>query len=165
MYQKIYHTLERTGRVKSAVMLTGDRQGSRCMKADGTWFTDGTDWNPYLETLDRTEETMVLRLKDVEIFVEIFSQNPHLIILGGGHVSCPVAQIGKMLGFHVTVMDDREEFLTRERFPDADLLLKGNFEDLSEIIPPYENAYYVVVTRGHKGDSACARQILNRPYT
>ena len=32
-------------------------------------------------------------------------------------------------------------------------------------IPAYENAYYVIVTRGHLGDSACARQILRRPYT
>ena len=33
--------------------------------------------------------------------------------------SQPVAKIGKMLGFHVTVMDDREDFVTSERFPDA----------------------------------------------
>ena len=79
--------------------------------------------------------------------------------------SQPVAKIGKMLGFHVTVMDDREDFVTSERFPDADRLIKGSYDKLSDKIPAYENAYYVIVTRGHLGDSACARQILRRPYT
>lgn len=40
----------------------------------------------------------------MKIFVEIYEKNPRLIILGGGHVSLPVAEIGKLLGFHVTVM-------------------------------------------------------------
>ena len=73
--------------------------------------------------------------------------------------------LGKMLGFHVTIMDDREDFVTSERFPDADRLIKGSYDKLSDKIPAYENAYYVIVTRGHLGDSACARQILRRPYT
>ena len=86
------------------------------------------------------------------------------LLLGGGHVSLPVAEIGKLLGFHVTVMDDREDFVTQERFPQVDERITGDFETLSEKIPPYENAWYVVVTRGHLGDSACARQILKRPF-
>lgn len=73
--------------------------------------------------------------------------------------------MAKMLGFHVTVMDDREEFLTKERFPDADERILGSFDEFGEKIPVYENAYYVVVTRGHQGDTLCARQILKRPYT
>ena len=69
-----------------------------------------------------------------------------------------------MLGFHVTVMDDREEFVTEKRFPMADERIFGEFDTLADRIPPYENAYYVVVTRGHLGDSACARAILKRPF-
>ena len=61
-------------------------------------------------------------------------------------------------------MDDREEFVTEERFPMADERIFGDFDTLSDRIPPYENAYYIVVTRGHLGDSACARAILKRPF-
>ena len=46
----------------------------------------------------------------------------------------------------------------------ADERIFGDFDTLSDRIPPYENAYYVVVTRGHLGDSACARAILKRPF-
>ena len=62
-------------------------------------------------------------------------------------------------------MDEREEFLTKDRFPDADVLVPAPFEELSARIPAYANAYYVIVTRGHAGDGICVRQILDRPYT
>lgn len=169
MYKRIYECLERKGRVKSAVALNGSFAGSRCIYEDGKCIpSEGMsarmDWKPYENMIGKTEETAVVEQDGTELLVEIFRKNPRLIILGGGHVSCPVAKIGKMLGFHVTVMDDRADFLTEERFPDADERILGGFEQLSEKIPSYENAYYVVVTRGHTGDSVCARQILKRPY-
>lgn len=163
MYQKIYQALEENGTVRTAVVLSEWDCGRRCLIPDGgikDFF-----WAPYEKILADNCGTGLLEIGGTEIFAETFQKNPRLIILGGGHVSCPTARIGKMLGFHVTVMDDREEFLTRERFPDADCLVKGSYEEFSGKIPVYENAYYVVVTRGHLGDSACARQILKRPYT
>ncbi|BEI60107.1 XdhC family protein [Blautia luti] len=169
MYEKIYHLLEKTGRVKTAMVISGTHKGRKCLIGqDGCRSFDGTEsedfWTEYEAELMNCQDTMVLHGKE-DIFVEIYAKNPRLIILGGGHVSQPVAQICKMLGFHITVMDDREEFATRERFPEADCLITGSFEELSERIPEYENAYYVIVTRGHLGDSTCARQILKRPYS
>lgn len=175
MYQKIYQLLDVRGRVKTAVIMDGPFAGSKCIVADGKCIpcnlkqnasidAADPDWERYEPQLAACEETGMHRIQDTDIFVEIYFKNPHLILLGGGHVSCPVAHIAKMLGFQVTVMDDREEFVTKERFPDADELVLGTFEELSEKIPGYENAYYVIVTRGHAGDSLCARQILRRPY-
>ena len=54
------------------------------------------------------------------------------------HVSQPVAEIGRLLGFHITVMDDRADFVTKERFPEADERITGDFETLSEKIPSYQ---------------------------
>lgn len=122
------------------------------------------DWRIYEDAILSCEDTGVIHVRNTDIFVEIYVRNPRLIILGGGHVSVFVAKIGKILGFHITVMDDREEFVTKERFPDADERIIGSFSELDEKIPPYENAYYVVVTRGHMGDTECARRILGRPY-
>lgn len=167
MYRKIYELLEKNGKVKSAVFLNGENKGSRAVFLEKNCI--GTEeeqklWKPYEASVSRTEETTVIRKGEIEIFVEVYLNNPRLVILGAGHVSVPVAQMGKMLGFHVTVMDDREEFLNRERFPDADVLVCGSFDEMTEKIPSYENTYYVVVTRGHQGDTVCARQILKRPH-
>ncbi len=142
MYRKIYQILEETGKVKTAMVLNGNHKGEKCLIKENhcVSFDEYTAdfWKKYEADLAEFQET---------------------------HVSQPVAKIGKMLGFHVTVMDDREDFVTSERFPDADRLIKGSYDKLSDKIPAYENAYYVIVTRGHLGDSACARQILRRPYT
>lgn len=169
MYRKIYQILEETGKVKTAMVLNGNHKGEKCLiKENHCVSFDGNTadfWKKYEADLAECQETKVVHMGDVDFFVEIYVKNPQLIIFGGGHVSQPVAKIGKMLGFHVTVMDDREDFVTSERFPDADRLIKGSYDELSDKIPAYENAYYVIVTRGHLGDSACARQILRRPYT
>lgn len=161
MYRKLYELLDKQGKVKRAVFLDGIYKGEGITGQDRA----GDFWNPYLEEIDKMEETKILDTDKGRIFVEVLEKNPHLVILGAGHVSCPVAHMAKMLGFHVTVMDDREEFLTKERFPEADARILGGFHELGDKIPVYENAYYVVVTRGHQGDALCARQILRRPYT
>ena len=169
MYKEIYQILEETGKVKTAMVLNGNHKGEKCLiKEEHCTAFDGGQaqefWKEYEEQLVSCQDTKVIRIDETDFFVEIYVKNPQLIILGGGHVSQPVAKIGKMLGFHVTVMDDREEFVTKERFPDADRLIQGTYEEIPEKIPVYENAYYVIVTRGHMGDSASDRQILKRPY-
>ena len=169
MYKEIYQILKETGKVKTAMVLNGNHKGEKCLIQEEycTAFDGGQAqefWKEYEEQLVSCQDTKVIRIDETDFFVEIYVKNPQLIILGGGHVSQPVAKIGKMLGFHVTVMDDREEFVTKERFPDADRLIQGTYEEIPEKIPVYENAYYVIVTRGHLGDSASARQILKRPY-
>lgn len=169
MYKEIYQILEETGKVMTAMVLNGNHKGEKCLiKEEHCTAFDGGQaqefWKEYEEQLVSCQDTKVIRIDETDFFVEIYVKNPQLIILGGGHVSQPVAKIGKMLGFHVTVMDDREEFVTKERFPDADRLIQGTYEEIPEKIPVYENAYYVIVTRGHLGDSASARQILKRPY-
>ena len=170
MYQTIYDVVEKRGRVKTGILLNGKYAGLKYLLEESSFFYPkraerNKEAEEFLKaSVEAAVETGVVKNGDREIFVETYEKNPRLIILGGGHVSLPVAEIGRMLGFHVTVMDDREEFVTEERFPMADERIFGDFDTLSDRIPPYENAYYVVVTRGHLGDSACARAILKRPF-
>jgi len=60
-------------------------------------------------------------------FINVFQSMGTLILIGAGHVSQPMAKLGKMLGFRVAVIDDRPEYVTRERFPEADQLIAGNW--------------------------------------
>ena len=58
------------------------------------------------------------------IFVESYAPRPNLYLFGASdHVSALVP-LGKQLGYRVTVCDPRKVFLTRERFPDADELVR-----------------------------------------
>jgi xanthine dehydrogenase accessory factor len=61
-------------------------------------------------------------LGTAEVFYEVTSRPPALVIFGAGHDAAPVAQLAWMLGCSVTVVDVREAFLNAERFPDATLV-------------------------------------------
>jgi xanthine dehydrogenase accessory factor len=57
---------------------------------------------------------------ELEVFVASFAPAPRMVIFGAIDFSAALAKAGKLLGFHVTVVDAREVFATRKRFPDAD---------------------------------------------
>lgn len=104
--------------------------------------------------------------KDVSVLDPVwFGGKPKLVVLGGGHVGKEVARLGSFLDFEVTVIDDREEFVRKELFPEADHLYCHDFETLEEILPTDKNTFYVVVTRGHAADRSCVAQILNREFS
>ena len=92
---------------------------------------------------------------------EWFEPQPQLIVCGGGHVSKDLVQMSSCLDFKVKVMDDRADFVNAERFPTAEEVICDSFDNLYKYLE--ENAYYVVVTREHKDDFNCVKQILTKP--
>jgi xanthine dehydrogenase accessory factor len=87
----------------------------------------------------------------LEIFVEPILPQPVLYIFGGGHVSMALANAAHTAGFAIGVIDDRESFANRERFPMAREIYTS-FEEAFEKIRPNASSYLVIVTRGHKDD-------------
>lgn len=90
----------------------------------------------------------------LDVYLEPILPDPRLIIFGGGHVSKMLARICKMIGFHITVVDDREAFANKERFPEADALVVDEFEKACQSISVNEHTYLLIVTRGHQYDQA-----------
>lgn len=99
----------------------------------------------------------------LDIFVEPILATPTLYLLGGGHVSLYVAKVANVAGFDVVVIDDREAFASRERFPDAEDTYAGPWEEIFPKLKINEFSYLVLVTRGHKGDLTCLRWALTTP--
>ncbi len=93
---------------------------------------------------------------------EWFASRPRFIICGGGHISCDLVKMAACLDFSIKVIDDREEFATKTRFPQADEVICDSFENLSQYLE--DNAYYIVVTRGHQADFECVKMILSHSY-
>ena len=98
----------------------------------------------------------------MEVFIEPLDPSPRLYIAGAGHISQHVARLAADVGFRVHVLDDREPFANRERFPTAASV------DVAEIAPhlaaaPITPASYVlVVTRGHTHDLDAMRALAGR---
>ncbi len=87
----------------------------------------------------------------VTIFVEPLV-TPNLIVFGGGHISRVLCQVATLAGFRVEILEDREDFCTKERFPEAEAFRVGEMRELGRGLEIGANAYVVIVTRGHKGD-------------
>src|SRR5690606_4485033 len=85
-----------------------------------------------------------------------------LVIVGAGHIARPLARVGAMLGFRVLVLDDRPDFATRERFPEAERLIRADFSDPFRGVPLGRGTHLVLVTRGHKYDYEALRDVLMR---
>ena len=92
---------------------------------------------------------------------EWFCPQPKLILCGGGHVSREVAAFAHRLDFSVTVLGERAEAVTLERFPTAERIC-DSYENLSNYLE--EDACYVVVTPDHKADLLCVSTILPTRY-
>jgi len=109
---------------------------------------------------------------DIEFNIEgiayrrLFKPKERLIILGGGHISKCLCVMASMVDFEVVVVDDREEYACRERFPEADRVICGDFPESIASLNIDGSDYVVVVTRSHRYDADCLRAVLGnaRPY-
>ncbi len=99
----------------------------------------------------------------VDIFVEPILATPTLYLFGGGHVSLYVSKIAALAGFETVVIDDREAFASKERFPEALETYAGPWEEIFPKLKVNEFSYLLLVTRGHKGDLVCLRWALTSP--
>jgi xanthine dehydrogenase accessory factor len=93
----------------------------------------------------------------LDVFVEPVLPAPRAFIFGAGHISKSLAQVLGIAGFLATVIDDREAFANRERFPDADEVVSGEYEALFPALTILESSYIVIVTRGHRDDMRVLR--------
>jgi xanthine dehydrogenase accessory factor len=97
-----------------------------------------------------------------EIMVELIEAPVTLLIVGGGHIGLSLATIGEHVGFSVAVMDDREMYANAERFPMADFVKHGDFNQMLADFPIGTNTYIVMVSRGHKQDETALRAVASR---
>ncbi len=96
------------------------------------------------------------------LFLDPLSGSQRLVIIGAGHIAQPLCAMGAMLGYHVTVIDDRASFANRERFPAADEVIARPFVEAIGALKLDRHSCVVIVTRGHAFDEACLRTVLKR---
>ena len=99
----------------------------------------------------------------LDIFVEPILPPASLYIFGAGHVSINLYKVAKGAGFDVTVVDDREAYASRERFPEANEVIAEDFDRVMARLVPNESSYIVIVTRGHRDDMRILRWAVQTP--
>ena len=99
----------------------------------------------------------------LEVFVEPVLPLVELYIFGAGHVATSLYRVARIVGFDTTVIDDRESYASRERFPEAQEVIAEDFEKAMARLSPNESSYIVIVTRGHRDDMRVLRWAVQTP--
>lgn len=97
-----------------------------------------------------------------DLLIEAIATRPRIVIAGGGHVAFAIARQAAMLDFDVTIVEDRPEFATDERFPGA-TILQGDVPATLGRINYGWNSFIVIATRGHKLDADCMVEAVKTP--
>ena len=180
----LLETAESGGTAAAATIVAGPdptilgRRVARVL-ADGKLTTQGGLGTPRLDEAALTHlDTAIadprapdgLRTGDsddgpVELYIEVKRPVKELLVVGAGHIAQPMAHLGAILGYRVTVLDDRPDFATRERFPDADRLVRADFSDPFADIVLHGRSHLLLVTRGHKYDYECLVRALRHDPT
>lgn len=173
-YNKLAQLLKRNGEAYVITIMCGTYNGKsitgeKLVKSKDTMFIESESisefWKEILNDVDLNKGTHTEVLDDeTEVFIEYILDKPNLIICGGGHIALPLCNIGKMLEFKTTIIDDRIEFANTERFPMADRVLCKDFNEAIEEVKPNKSTYFVIVTRGHKDDRKCLEKILTKDF-
>ncbi|MGA9772395.1 MAG: XdhC family protein [Blastocatellia bacterium] len=97
----------------------------------------------------------------VKIILERITDKPNIFIFGAGHVGQALALISVLVGYEVVVVDDRPEFVSRDRLPDLRIkLIVDDFDSAIRSLNIGSRSAAVIVTRGHQFDEICLENLL-----
>jgi len=101
---------------------------------------------------------------EARAFIEVMEPPLRLLICGAGHDAAPLVRAADSLGWRPVVVDDRREFLNRERFPEAaDFVHLERPEDVAKAAPIDRRTYVVVMTHNFLRDKDYLRSLLGSP--
>jgi xanthine dehydrogenase accessory factor len=111
---------------------------------------------------EKKDDTGMICGGQMEFFIEPVNVQPHLIIFGGGHVALPLARIASEVGFSYTIVEDREEFAVKDRFPSAKAIFKTRPAEIDQKINFLPTDFVAIVTRSHELDYDVLKKVLRK---
>ena len=101
--------------------------------------------------------------RETNLLFERLQPAPRLVICGAGHVGASLARLAAFAGYQTTLIDDRADFLKRERFHEEqiELMVADDWSTaLREAIGNGRGVSVAVVTRGHNEDEQCMHAVV-----
>ena len=179
--RKIAELLERGDVVVVVTVTRGPDTGAKLL-VENSGRTSGSLGNENLDAragaeavqfFGAREETRLVKVedfaadvpnaRDVSLLFERLQPSPRLVVCGAGHVGASLAKLGALLGYNTTLIDDRAEFLTRDRFANEpiELVVASDWTSaVRDAIGNGRNVSVAVVTRGHSEDEQCMRAVV-----
>ena len=168
-----YEAIDETDHDKTTMLITvigGEWAGEKALFSgrELVWASDTGGFVRFMEShkgkLLSISESGLTEIDGHMVYAENLGSDTKLVICGAGHVSMAVIAIGKLLGMHVTVIDDRQELVQNAIAKGADEAVCKGFEEALREIRGDNDTYYVIVTRGHRYDMDCLRILARKRY-
>ncbi len=95
-------------------------------------------------------------------FIDCRNRTTNLLVIGGGHLGKYIYQFSQILGYSVTIMDDREQYANSERFPNAKIICG----DYGKVFTGknYADSYIIIVSRGHGTDYVALKSLIKKDF-
>ncbi|MCP4748006.1 MAG: XdhC family protein [Desulfobacteraceae bacterium] len=141
------------------------RLGLICAQGQKAGFEPGPEFEAVIQKDPPDRGPLFLNnFHGYNYIVEKLSSQAQLFIFGAGHVARPTVAMAAMLGFEITVLDDRPEFANKDNFPQAHYVtVLNNFTEAFSGLPLSDNAFLVIITRGHSHDQMLLEKALESP--
>jgi xanthine/CO dehydrogenase XdhC/CoxF family maturation factor len=102
--------------------------------------------------------------RGARVLFERIENEPRIVVCGAGHVGASLARLAHAIGYRVTLIDDRADFITRARFPEIEIELvaadEGWERAVRDALGKGRGVSVAVVTRGHNEDEECLRAVV-----
>ena len=172
-FSTLEQLLQRTDGLTESIVFDGEKCG---LPVPATYLFDAAGQLAAHRHAEQADDTALVRLR--EQLAEI-SDRPlpsavqgiaylptlsrcRLLIVGGGHIGHAVGQLAADLDFDVWVLDDREEYVSAERFPRAVRRITGQVGRVLRDIDITSDTYALIVTRGHNHDEEALFHLAER---
>jgi xanthine dehydrogenase accessory factor len=142
--------------------------GGGCYENDAFWkardaLTTGRSALLHFELNDDfAQENGLVCGGQMDVHIDPLAPTPRLYVIGGGHVGMHLGRAAQDAGFRVHIVDDREKFANRERFPDAHEITVAPLSEWLHAAEIPASAYVAIVTRGHQHDLEAMRALAAR---
>jgi len=111
----------------------------------------------------RMQESDWRSFEGMDVFVDVLPPPSRMIVIGAVHIAIPLVTLAKTLGYRTIVIDPREAFATRERFPHVDELVTEWPPHALERLRPDESTSIVVISHDEKLDNPALKVALAAP--
>ena len=160
---------------RSAKLLV--REDGSMVGTIGGGCTEAEVWNAAREVIE-TEKPRMLSFNlsqdaaydsglicggQLDVYVEPVMPIPSAYIFGAGHISKSLSKVATLAGFRTIIVDNRDTYANRERFPEAAEVHAGEYEEVFPKLSINESSYLIIVTRGHKDDMCVLRWAVSTP--
>ncbi len=101
---------------------------------------------------------------ELEVYIEPVLPEERLIIFGAGHITRRLASLMKSVGFNVSVVDDSQELLRKDMFPEIEGLILTDMEQFARDLPSDPRTYIVLLSRGFSRDEKILNQLIQKDF-